>query len=146
MAGVAAREGWSAYCDWAQWLWSGEVDRILEALRQRQAQIGLPTADDAETSPRQRVADALRYLNNQRSRMNYPQYRREGLPITSSHVESTIKRVNRRMKGTEKFWDQGAEPLLHLVADHLGPAEVLAQFWTARPRHLNSQRCYQQAA
>ncbi len=37
------------------------------------------------------------------SRMNYPEYRRQGLPITSSHIESTIKRINRRMKGTDKF-------------------------------------------
>ena len=146
MAGVKVAEGWADYCHWAQWLWSGEIDRILAALHQRQARIGLPTEDDAKTSPQNRVADALRYLDNQRARMNYPQYRREGLPITSSHVESTIKRINRRMKGTEKFWDQGAEPLLHLVADHLGPPESLAQFWTDRPQRLNSQRCYQQAA
>ena len=142
MAGVGAGEGWAAYRDWAQWLWSGQVDRILEQLRERQALLGLPTEDDAETSPRQRVADALRYLRNQRARMNYPEYRRQGLPITSSHVESTIKRINRRMKGTEKFWDQGAEPLLHLVADHLGPPETMAQFWADRPAQLDSQRRY----
>jgi hypothetical protein len=44
---------------------------------------------------------ALRYLENQKSRMLYDQYRREGLPITSSHIESTIKQINRRVKGTE---------------------------------------------
>jgi hypothetical protein len=142
MAGVAAREGWAAYRDWAQWLWSGRIDRILEQLEQRQAILGLPTEVDAETSPRHRVADALRYLSNQRARMNYPDYRRQGLPITSSHVESTIKRINRRMKGSEKFWDQGAEPLLHLVADHLGPRETTENFWADRPGRLDSQRCY----
>ena len=142
MAGVNAREGWAAYCRWAQWLWSGAVDRILEQLAQRQATLGPPPDGDAETSPQQRVADALRYLANQRSRMNYPEYRRQGLPITSSHVESTIKRINRRVKGTEKFWDQGAEPLLHLAADYLGPPEALDEFWAARPRQLDSQRCY----
>jgi hypothetical protein len=146
MAGVARDQGWAAYRQWAQWLWSGEVDRVLEQLRERQRLLGPPVPDDGETSPRQRVADALRYLDNQRSRMNYPQYRREGLPITSSHIESTIKRINRRMKGTEKFWDTGAEPLLHLVADHLSPPKDLEAFWTTRPARLSSQRCYQQAA
>jgi len=34
-------------------------------------------------------------------------YRREGLPITSTLVESLIKQVNQRMKGTEKFWARG---------------------------------------
>jgi hypothetical protein len=142
MAGVPVSEGWNAYRDWAQWLWSGQIDLILEQLAERQNRLGLPIPEDAESSPRERVADALRYLNNQRTRMNYAEYRRQGLPITSSHVESTIKRVNRRMKGTEKFWDQGAEPLLQLVADHLSPPDQLTKFWKARPGRLNSQRCY----
>jgi hypothetical protein len=146
MAGVSAAEGWTAYGQWAQWLWSGDVDRLLEQLRQRQRAIGWPAEGDAETSPQHRVADALRYLTNQRSRMNYPEYRRLGLPITSSHVESTIKRINRRMKGTEKFWDAGAEPLIHLVADRLSPPEQRERYWSARPQRLSSQRCYQQAA
>ena len=142
MAGVGAREGWAAYCEWAQWLWSGEVQRILERLAEKQAALGPPRQGDAETSPPQRVADALRYLTNQRSRMNYPEYRRQGLPITSSHVESTIKRINRRMKGSEKFWDQCAEPLLHLAADYISPSQTLDKFWAARPRQLQSHRCY----
>jgi hypothetical protein len=143
MAGVDAPAGWAAYRDWAQWLWSGQIDYLLEQLDRRQAQLGLPDENDADTSPKQRVADARRYLDNQRTRMNYPEYRRQGLPITSSHVESTIKRINRRMKGSEKFWDQGAESLLQLVADHLGPPHQLQQFWTTRPQTLCSQRHYQ---
>lgn len=146
MAGVNAAVGWTTYCRWAQWLWSGAVDCILEQLRERQSQLGPPAKGDAETSPQQRVADAIRYLGNQRSRMNYPEYRRLGLPITSSHIESTIKRINRRMKGTEKFWDQGAEPLLHLVADHLSPPNTRQQYWANRPARLSSQRNYHQAA
>lgn len=146
MAGVTAPEGWTDYCRWAQWLWSGDVDRLLAALRERQTRIGPPTDDNPETSPPQRVADALRYLENQRSRLNYPAYRRDGLPITSSHVESTIKRINRRMKGTEKFWDAGAEPLLHLVADRLSPPRDRDRYWADRPNRLSSQRSHQQAA
>lgn len=146
MAGVNVVEGWADYCVWAQWLWSGEVERILAALRQRQARIGLPAADDPETSPQHRVADALRYLDNQRSRTHYAEYRRQGLPLTSCQVESTIKRINRRMKGSEKFWDEGADPLLQLVADRLSPADHCDPYWTSRPRRLSSQRCYHQAA
>ena len=68
--------------------------------------------------------------------MNYPEYRRQGLPITSCHVESTIKRINRRMKGTEKFWDEGAEPLLCLVADHLSPPDQRDHYyaWNELPQ------------
>jgi hypothetical protein len=35
--------------------------------------------------------------------MNYPEYRRLGLPITSSLMESTIKQLSQRVNGTEKF-------------------------------------------
>ena len=34
-------------------------------------------------------------------------YRREGLPTTSAVVESLIKQLNERVKGTQKFWPQG---------------------------------------
>jgi hypothetical protein len=52
----------------------------------------------------------LTYLQNHQDKMDYASYRRDGLPITSSHVESTVKLIGRRVKGTEKFWsEEGAE-------------------------------------
>ena len=78
--------------------------------------------------------------------MKYDQYRKDGLPITSSHIESTIKQINRRVKGTEKFWDQGAEPLLQLSADHISETYVLERFWANRHRNLEPMRCYRTAA
>ena len=50
------------------------------------------------------------------------------------------------MKGTEKFWDQGADPLLHLVADRLSPTGQRDRYWSARPECLSSQRRYHQTA
>jgi hypothetical protein len=69
-----------------------------------------------------------------------------GLPITSSHIESTIKRINRRVKGTEKFWDQGAEPLLTLAAAHLSETNRLDNFWKNRRKRLQPIRRHQTAA
>ena len=40
--------------------------------------------------------------------MHYDAYRRQGLPIMTSAVESVIKMINRRVKGSEKFWSEGA--------------------------------------
>ncbi len=37
--------------------------------------------------------------------MNYAEYRKKGLTVTSCMVESLIKEVNYRAKGTDKFWD-----------------------------------------
>jgi hypothetical protein len=42
----------------------------------------------------------LTYLESKRSRMRYDEYRRQGLPITSSYVESAVKQFNQRAKGT----------------------------------------------
>ena len=146
LAGRGAAEGWSAYRRWAQWLWEGSVATLLAAVQARAHELGTPADDEAETSPRRIVADALRYLTNQQSRIKYAEYRRQGLPITSSCIESTIKQINRRLKGSEKFWDQGAEPLLQLVADHLSDTQPLPGYWNRRPRRLSAYRCYQAAA
>jgi len=145
LAGRTAEAGWEDYCQWAQWLWAGSVDKLIAAIAQRAAQLGPPAAGD-ETSPAALVLRTLGYLRNQRARMKYDEYRRLGLPITSSHIESTIKQLNRRMKGTEKFWDKGAEPLLQLVADHLSQTSRLDQFWKARRQRLPTLRCYHTAA
>jgi len=146
VAGRGMRDGWPIYCQWAQWIWSGQVQSVIEALQVRQQELGVPEEGESEETARTKVADALRYLKNQKSRMRYDQYRREGLPITSSHIESTIKQINRRVKGSEKFWSEGgAEALLQLAADYLSETEPLATFWRERPNHATGQRHYQSA-
>jgi hypothetical protein len=60
LAGRPLRAGWPVYCQWAQWVWSGQVERVTEALQVRQNEWGLPEKNESEESPRQKVADALR--------------------------------------------------------------------------------------
>lgn len=144
-AGRASPDGWRDYVRWAQWLWEGAIDALIAAVEARSAQLGPPPEGD-KTSPAAIVDRTAGYLNNQRTRMNYADYRRRGLPITSSHIESTIKQINRRVKGTEKFWHRGAEPILQLAADHLCQTNVLRRFWKQRPKRLRRCRCYQTAA
>jgi len=144
-AAMAGRTAWRDYCQWAQWLWEGDTGKLIAAVAARSEQLG-PPPDNDDTSPAAIVAKTLGYLHNQRGRMKYHEYRRLGLPITSSHIESTIKQVNRRMKGTEKFWDQGAEPLLQLVAARLSETSRFDRFWRNRRNQLQPLRCYQSAA
>lgn len=144
-AGQTCQAAWDDYIRWAQWLWEGALGKLTEAIEARSVQLG-PPPDGDETSPAAVAAQALGYLRNQRGRMKYHEYRRLGLPITSSHIESTIKQINRRVKGTEKFWDQGAEPLLQLAADHLTETNRLDRFWKNRRTRLQLMRCYQAAA
>jgi hypothetical protein len=145
LAGRGSRAAWDDYTRWAQWLWEGAVGRVIQAVGQRAEQLGPPPNGD-ETSPAAIVAKTLGYLQNQRARMKYHQYRQLGLPITSSHIESTIKRINRRVKGTEKFWNQGAEPLLTLAAAHLSETNRLDNFWKNRRKRLQPIRRHQTAA
>jgi hypothetical protein len=140
MTGQSAAAGWRAYRLWAQWLWGGEVDRVIEALQLRQQALGEANSDTSATAPSAVVATSLGYLQNHRAKMDYPAYRKAGLPITSAYVESTVKQVARRMKGTEKFWSHGAEPMLTLVADHLSDTPTLNKFWTNRHRQQTGTR------
>ena len=147
MAGRKFAEGWSIYEQWIRWVWSGEVAQVIAALAQRQLELGTPTEADGETSPRQTVAQALTYLQNHQSQMQYGEYRRQGLPITSSYVESAVKQFNQRVKGTEKFWsEQGAEAILQPRADHLSDNDPLHAFWQSRQAEQTGQRPYRQAA
>jgi hypothetical protein len=140
LAGRTQKEGWRAYREWAQWVWSGQVDRVLAELELRQQELGVPAKETPKTAPSVIVATSLGYLRNQQSRMNYPEYRKQGLPMTSTYVESTVKQINRRMKGTEKFWSRGVEAMLTLVADHLSDTPTVSRFWRNRPHRLTGCR------
>jgi hypothetical protein len=147
LAGRPFALGWPVYQEWISQVWAGQIEPVIAALAQRQVALGVPAADEPETSPRQRVAEALSYLQNQKERMRYADYRRQGLPITSSHIESTIKQINQRVKGTEKFWSpEGAEAILQLRADALSETAPLESFWERRQARTTGQRPYHAAA
>jgi hypothetical protein len=74
------------------------------------------------------------YVGNNRGRMKYPEYRRQGLPVSSAPVESAIKQLNRRVKGSEKFWLKGgAEAVLQIRAADLSEDGRAERYW-GRPR------------
>jgi hypothetical protein len=146
-AGRLRAAGWACYRQWIGWVWQGQVSRVITALEGRQAELGLPEQDEAETGPRQVVARTLTYLRNQQGKMRYDEYRRQGLPITSSLMESVVKQVNRRVKGSEKFWsEEGAEAILQLRADQLSDDQPLEAFWQRRQETATGQRRYRPAA
>ena len=71
--------------------------------------------EEKPTDPYYVIAKTIGYLEHNQSRMDYPRYRQLGLPIMSGLVESLVKQFNRRIKGTEKFWNEPqAETILQL--------------------------------
>mgnify|MGYP000412721273 CR=1 FL=1 len=110
------------------------VDVIAELTDWLAAQ--LPPPDDIdEDDPREIVRRSLRYLTNNRQRMNYPHYRRQGLPVTSTLMESLIKEMNYRVKGSEKFWNNpaGANHILAVKAAALSEDGRLQRYLQTRP-------------
>ncbi len=120
---------------------------ILPELEARSHELGEPPEEASESDPRRLVLEALRYLKNNADRMRYDEYRRAGLPIMTSAVESAIKMINRRVKGSEKFWSEtGAEAILQLRADSLSETEVLKHFWSSREVQAGGFRPYRRTA
>jgi hypothetical protein len=141
MAGQPFEKGWACYREWIQAVWCGGVEDVIAALSRRQEELGLPPKGVPATDPRKIVAVALGYLQTHWLRMDYPRYRRLGLPIMSCYVESTVKQINYRVKGTEKFWgDAGAEAVLQLRADYLSDTDPLTPFWRQRQKSATGQR------
>jgi hypothetical protein len=125
---------WALYERWLRQAWAGHVSKLLAGLRAGCAKLGLPPRGCSDDDPRKVAADALGYVENNRQRMDYPQYRRLGLPISSAAVESLIKQMNRRMKGTEKFWKEGgAEAVLQVRAAYVSEDGRAERYWS-RPR------------
>lgn len=129
-----APDAWDQYLAWMRGCWRGEVAQVLEELRHRQAALGLPPDAAPDTDPRKVVAKTITYLENNRTRMDYPEYRRRGLPVTTAWMESLVKEINYRAKGTEMFWNdpEGAEAILQVRAAALSDDDRLT-------RHLRSR-------
>ncbi len=130
--GSDAARGWKTYAQWLRWAWSGRVGTLLSGLRAAAAE--LAAKGSAAAARKETVDETLTYVTNNRQRMDYPEYRRLGLPISSAPVESTIKQMNRRVKGSEKFWlEGGAEAILQLRAAQLSQDDRWNTNWS-RPR------------
>jgi hypothetical protein len=108
------------------------VEAVLAEQLQR---LGWPSTAGPPEEPRQVLADTLAYVKRNRQRMDYPRYRRQGLPVTSAAVKSLIKQVNHRVKGTEKFWVcGGAECVLTVRAAYLSEDGRAEEFHDHRPQ------------
>jgi hypothetical protein len=137
LAGRSFAAGWEVYQVWIEWVWQGKVEQVLVAMRQRLAELPQGSSDH------ECVAKSLGYLEGQQGRMDYARYRQEGLPIMSSIIESTVKQIGRRVKGSEKFWSEdGVEAVLQLRADYLSDGEPMEHFWQQRADRMTGLRPY----
>jgi hypothetical protein len=137
---------WQQYVAWMTQCWQGGVADVIADMEARLAQLEphIGPGKLPATDPREVLRRTIGYLRNNQDHMNYPEYRKQGLPVTSSLVESLIKEINYRVKGTEKFWDnpEGAEAILQLRAAVLSDDNRLRSFIMSRPG--STTRCHEE--
>lgn len=130
-------ERWPLYLRWLRSCWQGQAAEVVTQLERYQERWGRPPPEEdlAATDPRRVLAETLSYLRNNAGRMDYPRYRREGLPTTSSLVESLVGEFNARVKGKQKFWNRpaGAEAVLQVRAALLSEDGRLERYFAERP-------------
>ena len=138
-AAQAAEKGspgkaWNLYVELVNLGWRGKATKLLDLLKKHAQRLGGPPKDCADDDPRKIVARVINYVDTNKDKIDYPRYRREGLPISSAPMESLIKQVNRRVKGSEKFWiKEGLEAVLQVRAAHLSEDGRVEAHWAKRP-------------
>jgi hypothetical protein len=135
------------YDQWAARIWEGRVDDVIDELTAYGRKLGKPPSDARSDDPREVVRVSRGYYENHADRMNYPYYRREGFPLTSSLMESTVKQVSRRVKGTEKYCSsEGGEAMLRLCGEYLSDRKPMQSYWTNRSQNATGTRAYRSVA
>lgn len=127
---------------WAEACWQGRVADVITELGRKQGALAPPPDPKAEPDHPWCVLETSRgYLENNREKMDYPRYRRQGLPITSSPIESWIKQMNQRVKGSDRFWEDGprGEAILQVRAAWQGEDDALKKHLANRPGHPYSR-------
>jgi hypothetical protein len=143
-----AVRAWNVYEKMLRAAWGGRVQEVIDTLQEQAARLAADPL--ASKDSREVVRKVLNYVQTNRERMDYPRYRMMGLPVSSALVESLIKQVNHRVKGTEKFWNPGGlEPVLQVRGAHLSQDGRAESFFNKRPRGKaagrNRRRAFQAA-
>lgn len=128
------KKAWKLYEELLRLAWAGKVKEVQDLLGRHAERLGPAPKGAADDDPRKVLARVRGYVETNAEKIDYPRYRREGLPISSAPVESLIKQVNRRVKGTEKFWTrERLEAVLQVRAANLSHDDSEARFWNCRP-------------
>ena len=127
---------WKLYERMLRDAWGGRVQVVIDTLKSQLSRLKSQGAQTSAGKDACRVVElTLKYVETNRERMDYPRYRRLGLPVSSSLVESSIKQINQRVKGTEQFWNNGGlEAVLQVRAAYLSQDDRAEAHYQRRPR------------
>lgn len=137
-AGGGDAMSWSRYVRWCRWCWQSRVQDVLAEMGELLAAGDIDPAGKVGDGPLSALHTAYRYLSNNVSRMDYVSYRKDGLPVTSAVMESLVKQIHQRVKGTEMYWNdsqRGGEGILQLRSSYLCDDDRLLHYLNRRPGH-----------
>jgi hypothetical protein len=132
-AAIAGKQANGLADELVKLLWDGQVDPLVNQLRQLSAEAGEPQESDGANHPRRILTRTTSYFQNHRNQVDYPAYRAKGWPIGSGITESGVKLFGKRVKGTEQFWNvPGAEAIMALRSKWLSEDEESKYYWLGR--------------
>jgi len=100
------------------YLWAGNTSELIKVLEEIQSKFGKPGKGKRNPdNPRVKLDNFIGHITKNKERLNYQNYREHGYPIGSGSIESAVKLFGKRIKGTEKQWNEyGGEAILNLYA------------------------------
>ena len=119
--------------------WVEEQQKLLQKSQWQQVIINSQQFKSKRKELRTAVTDLERYLTNNRTRIDYKRYLKEGLMIGSGVVESSNRRVvTQRLKQAGMHWSKlGAEGVMALRAIYLSSSNRWSNFWQAQGPIMN---------
>ncbi len=101
-----------------KYLWEGQIETLIDNLKEIQLKVGLPVKGKRKPEkPEVKLDNLINHLTKNKERLRYKEYRDRKYPIGSGSIESAVKLFGKRIKGTEKQWNEkGGERILHLYA------------------------------
>jgi hypothetical protein len=122
--GTAACQAWGEELE--TFLWNADHQALTDKLKSAHARLRSP-------AKRAAIDELLGYLDRHRSRMNYRQYREQGLMIGSGPIEGDCKNlIHARMKrGSPRWSDKGCQCMLSLRCAYANHEQNL--LWNRKP-------------
>jgi hypothetical protein len=127
------RRAWQLYEALLREAWAGRPAAVLARLGRELVRLRVAKDRGSRPVDVKTLELTVAYVQENTDRMRYDVYRRQGLPVTSALVESLIKQVNQRIKGTEKFWTAPRlEAVLQSRAAYLSEDDRAPSFFASR--------------
>ncbi|MGH7426572.1 MAG: hypothetical protein ACREJP_10470, partial [Candidatus Methylomirabilales bacterium] len=82
----APGKAWDLYVKLMRQAWAGRITELLEELKKHSHRLGAPPDNCPEDDPRKILAGTVAYVEKNKDKIDYPRYRREGLPISTAPV------------------------------------------------------------